>query len=271
MEPTTPQRGTTPSHDLDVRNDADYQARRAELDAIAAGFHPGRPIEPIGYHEAEQALWNDLCATLRTLHGHLAHPEIRHYARELGTGVDGLPPLAAVSAKLAADSSFRIEPVVGPPKPRALLTALSEGRLLVSLRLRHPTQLSEPDESDLVHALLGQGPALLHPELGDLYRRFGVAARNADRRGLLAIRRVFSCVLEHGAVEFDGTPRAIGATLLTSPGELRRFGSEPRTMPIDCEVMAELPCETTRSRDRWFVARDLESLRRDVEAWLARR
>lgn len=267
MEPTSRSPNQANTNHPALR-DPKHRERREEIAHLAADFSPNKPIANVDYTLAEHALWSDLCSTLRPLHARLVHPEVLHYARELTLPTDELPQFQAVNRSFKLEVGFRLEPLAGPVSAKEFLVALSEGRLIAPQFVRHAAQPFFSPESDVVHALIGHVPALLHPDLSDLYRRFGAAARNASDERLVQLERVFWWTMQYGLVTFDGTPRAFGAALLSSAQELQGFGDGPELLPMDLEVIASTPFDPTTPTPRLFVAPDWDTMRIDLESWL---
>ena len=123
-------------------------------------------------------------------------------------------------------------------------------------------------EPDVVHELVGHAASLMGPELAELNRAFGRAAREADKRELARIERAYWFTLEFGAVRETGTVKAIGAGLLSSVAELGGMLDGPELCPLDLDVAANTDYETTRTQDRLFVAESFDAMLAQLGAWL---
>ncbi|MBB01408.1 MAG: hypothetical protein CMJ47_02060 [Planctomyces sp.] len=82
------------------------------------------------------------------------------------------------------------------------------------------------------------------------------------------IERVYWFTVEFGLVEESGRPRALGAGLLSSVGELRACASTPELCPFDLDRIAASPYDPTRMQERLFVAPCTDRLVAETLSWL---
>lgn len=59
--------------------------------------------------------------------------------------------------------------------------------------------------------------------------------------------------MEFGLVEEDGKPKAVGAGLLSSGGELERFWREAQIVPFRAEEVIETDYDPTRYQETLYV------------------
>jgi phenylalanine-4-hydroxylase len=250
-------------------SDANYRARRDAIASAAARYVPGGPIPRVDYEPAEHAVWRAVWDRLAPRHAELVASPIQEVLREFALPRDRIPQLAEVSAVLTARTGFRMVPVTGLVPPRRFFTALADGEFLSTQYVRHASRPLYTPEPDVVHELVGHAATLADPRLAALNRRFGEACRLADPRDLERIERVYWFSLEFGVCLQSDRPRAVGAGLLSSAGELGRL-PRAKLRPWDLETIASTPYDTSDYQPSLFVAPSYEHMIADLEGWLPR-
>ena len=250
--------------------DPRYRARRDAIARVALGYRSGAPVPPIAYRPEEHALWGRVWRALRPLHGERAARELVPLAGVLGLGPGRLPQLAALNAELIPRSGFRMEPVAGLVCTREFLERLGQGVFLATQYLRHPARPLYTPEPDVVHEVVGHAASLLHPGIAALSRALGRAAAGASAAELERLGRLHWFTLEFGVVDERGAPRAVGAGLLSSPGELARFASAAELLDYDPGRAAETPYDPTDYQPRLFAAPSLAELVGRANRWVRR-
>ena len=112
--------------------------------------------------------------------------------------------------------------------------------------------------------------SLLHPGIAALSRALGRAAAGASAAELERLGRLHWFTLEFGVVDERGAPRAVGAGLLSSPGELARFASAAELLDYDPGRAAETPYDPTDYQPRLFAAPSLAELVGRANRWVRR-
>src|SRR5262245_9199411 len=237
--------------------DPDYRRRRDEIAALALAHRSGDEPPRVEYTAEEHALWRNVLARLAELHERWASATILRAERELVLASERIPQLAEVNALLAPRTSFRMEPVAGLVAARGFLEALARRTFLSTQYLRHPSRPFYTPEPDLIHELVGHAASLADPRIAALHRSFGIAARRArDARPLEGIDRLYWFTFEFGLVEEHGVPRALGAGLLSSTGELEAFSGRARLEPFRAEQVVEFDYDPTCYQETLFVLPD---------------
>ncbi|MCX5380996.1 phenylalanine 4-monooxygenase [Streptomyces sp. NBC_00091] len=221
--------------------DRAYRRRRAAIAAAAEAHRPGRPAPHVSYTEEEEATWRTALTRLGDLHTHLAAPEFLDAARALDLPADRIPQLDEVSVRLTALTGFRLEPAPGLVPLRRFYGSLADSCFRATQYLRHTARPLYSPEPDVLHELVGHANALAHPRFAALYRLAGqAAARMESGQGLDLVSKVFWFTLESGVLAAPDGPRAYGASILSSSGELGQFrGAEIRRLDIDSVARAE--------------------------------
>ncbi len=107
--------------------------------------------------------------------------------------------------------------------------------------MRHPDAPLYTPEPDLIHEVIGHGHLLADPQLAEVNRLAGEAARRAETpEALQLVADVFWFTMEFGVLREDGASSARTAPgLLSSYGEIEEFRSA-EIRPLDFAQMATL-------------------------------
>jgi len=205
-------------------SDAGYRERRNAIAAAAVDWLPGEPVPTIDYSDEEHAVWKLVAAELAAKHRRLAPTEIVEAGERLGLPVDHVPQLAEVTDLLASHSGFRYQPAAGLVPLRDFYGSLADRVFWSTQYLRHPSQPLYTPEPDVVHEVIGHATTLASPRLAALYTVAGEAARRVESPDALEfVSKVFWFSLEFGVLRESGDPKAYGAGLLSSYGEIEEF------------------------------------------------
>ncbi|MCZ6599067.1 MAG: phenylalanine 4-monooxygenase [Planctomycetota bacterium] len=245
-----------------------YRARRNEIARIALEYETGDPVPEVAYTDEEHGVWREVWRHLGLLHERWACREYMAYARRLDFDRSRIPQLADLNPLLQRATGFEMEPVAGLVSARTFLEYLSRRIFLSTQYIRHPSTPLYTPEPDVVHELVGHAASLMHPGLADLNEALGRAALAAEDGTLVALERIYWYTLEFGAVEEEGEVKAFGAGLLSSFGELGRFGTEAELVPWDLDRMAATPYDPTDYQPLVFVGPSYREMVAELLAWL---
>ncbi|MBM4366772.1 MAG: phenylalanine 4-monooxygenase [Deltaproteobacteria bacterium] len=248
--------------------DAAYRARRDAIAAIALRHEAGGMVEDAPYVEEEHEVWRTVWGALAPLHQQRVCREILELQEVLPLGPSEIPQLASLNGRLFASSGFRMEPVAGLVSARTFMQHLGRQVFLSTQYIRHHSRPFYTPEPDVVHELVGHAATLAHPAIAELNRLLGLAASEANEAEMSRLDRVYWYTLEFGLVAENGEPRAFGAGLLSSAGELRDFATHAQLRPWDLDIMAQTPFDPTRYQDVLFVAPTFTRLLVDLSTWV---
>lgn len=249
-----------------------YRARRDAIARLARDWDGGA-IPIATYTEDEHRVWREVWAKLGPLHEHRVARELLELQREFPIDRERIPQLAEISARLQPRTGFRMVPVEGLVPPRRFFSLLRDRVFNATQYVRHPSRPLYTPEPDVIHELVGHAATLAHPRLAAINHKFGEAAATGDRRLLARLERVYWFTLEFGVCEEDGAPKAYGAGLLSSLGELERAtkpGGTPglELRPWALAVIAERDYDTSNYQPELFVAPSFAQMLDDLDAWL---
>jgi phenylalanine-4-hydroxylase len=242
----------------DVANaPAAYWTRREEIATLAAG--PNSPAALIDYTEVEHGVWSSVAATLRPLWDRYASTGVLDARDRLDLPTDRVPQLAEVDAWLRPLTGFGYCAVAGLLPAEEFFQTLAQRVFPSTQYLRWEGSPVYTPEPDVIHEVQGHGNCLACPEIAELHRLAGaVVGRLQDKRARLAIADVFWFTVEFGVVRESGVPKAYGAGLLSSPGELEWFGEHADIRPIDIVEMASTTYDIHHYQPVLFEGRSLQ-------------
>ncbi len=205
----------------------------------------------------ENALWAMLRAELEPLHARSACRAIRD--THVALPRDRIPSLEEVTALVRPHTGFVLRPVDGLVPSREFLGALAHGVFSSTTTIRDARTPHYTPEPDVVHEFIGHAASLAHPEIAELNRMIGRAAQGCDDDALVALERFYWFTLEFGLIEEDGEPKALGAGLLSSVAEMKRF-AHVTLRPFHRDEITATPFSTTAMQDVLFVAPSLDAI-----------
>ena len=250
-------------------NDPAYRERRNSIATAALEWEPGEPVPEIAYTEAEQEVWRTVCRELEPKHERYACRAFRDAVAALGLPRDRIPQLSEVTAGLRPLTRFEYVPAAGIVPLDEFYGSLADRRFHSTQYVRHHDAPLYTPEPDLIHEVIGHGHLLADPQMAELNRLAGDAARRATTdEALQLVADVFWFTIEFGVLREDGELRAYGAGILSSYGEIEEFrGMEIR--PLDFQAMATIDYDITKYQPVLFCADSVGHLVDAVGAFFA--
>jgi phenylalanine-4-hydroxylase len=240
--------------------DPEYRRRRNQIAAGALGWDPPQPIPYVAYTDEEQQGWRTVCGELAAKHERLACAEYRDAIAKLALPADRIPQLDEVSARLSPLTGFHYHPAAGLVAFDQFYGSLADGVFHSTQYVRHHARPLYTPEPDLIHEVIGHGGTLASPRFAELNQLAGRAARRLETQpGREFFAKVFWFTIEFGVLYEHGEPRAYGAGLLSSYGEIEEFrGAEIR--PLDIAEMGVREYDITRYQPILYAADGIEHL-----------
>jgi phenylalanine-4-hydroxylase len=248
--------------------DAEYRARRNAIARVALEYEPGSPVPDVDYTEEEQGVWRTIWKALEPAHQEYACSKYLQCARRLDLSRQRIPQMREVSAKVQANSGFRLEPVAGLVQPRVFLESLAEGVFLCTQYIRHHSRPLYTPEPDLVHEIIGHAVTLASESLAELNSLVGEAVRRTTAAPALEkLARLYWFTLEFGVLREDGKVKAYGAGLLSSAGELAQM-HKAELRPLDLDAAAEQHYDPTNYQPVLFCANSFSEMYEQLRDYL---
>jgi phenylalanine-4-hydroxylase len=240
--------------------DPEYRARRNHIAARALRWEPGDPIPHVEYSGNEQAVWRTVCTELAAKHERLACVEYRQAMERLALPTDHIPQLDEVTAALEPLTGFGYHPAAGLVPFDQFYGSLADGIFHSTQYVRHHARPLYTPEPDLIHEVIGHGGLLASPQLAELNRLAGQAARRLETKaGRDFFAHVFWFSIEFGVLWENGELRAYGAGLLSSYGEIEEF-RDAEIRPLDVAAMGLQAYDITHYQPILFAADGIERL-----------
>jgi phenylalanine-4-hydroxylase len=238
--------------------DQAYRARRNTIAAAALDWQPGDPLPVIDYTDDEHRVWQLVTGELRAKHRRLAPSEVVSAGEQLGLPDDHIPQLSEVNALLAPHTGFRYQPAAGLVPLAEFYGSLADGAFWSTQYIRHASLPLYTPEPDVVHEVIGHATTLASPRLAALYRAAGGAARRCTTpEALEFVSKVFWFSLEFGVLREHGRPKAYGAGLLSSYGEIEEFVNADLRR-LDIPLMGTVTYDITHYQPVLFCGESLE-------------
>ena len=237
--------------------DAAYRERRNQIAQIAYEHQPGTPVPDAPYTQEENKLWGTILELLVPVHKEWACREFLEYWDKLNFPKNKIPQMQEVTALLTSLGGFRFEPVCGLVMPKTFLVELKRDVMLATQYVRHNAQPAFTPEPDVVHEIVGHGAMLVEPKFVAVNRLFGKVADTSGDIMTEKLIRLYWWSIEFGLVKENKKPKAIGAGLLSSIGELSSINEHPHR-PFNPEVMAETDFDPTQTQPFYFCAESSE-------------
>jgi phenylalanine-4-hydroxylase len=218
------------------------------------------------YTVEEHALYRRLFQRQAKLVPQYACPEWIDAIAGLDAGAQ-IPRFADVSSKLRSKTGWEIVAVPGLIPDDAFFTHLANRRFPVTVWLRRPEEFDYIVEPDVFHDFFGHVPLLFDPVYAyhlHEYGKGGLKAMRLDAVGMLS--RLYWYTIEFGLIKVDNQPKAYGAGLLSSGGELRYSVEDPapRRVAFDLERILRTEYRIDRYQDTYFVIDSFEQLMRET-------
>ncbi|MBL7775299.1 MAG: phenylalanine 4-monooxygenase [Saprospiraceae bacterium] len=192
-----------------------------------------------------------------------ACPEFFTGLQALGFSAAEVPTLPALSARLNAQSGWRIQRVPGIVDAGDFLDLLARQIFPSTYFLRNMAQLDYLEEPDMFHDLFGHLPLLAHPEFSTFYQRLGLLGRCFRQQpgALERIERFYWYTVEFGLVAAGEAVRIYGSGLLSSFGESRQiFQPGVDIRPFCLKDILELPFDKSQMQPVYYAVPDFEFL-----------
>ncbi|WP_251091744.1 phenylalanine 4-monooxygenase [Streptomyces sp. Caat 7-52] len=241
-------------------SDPDYLSRRRAIGAVARGHRVGDPYPPVDYSAREETTWRTVHRALWTAQGEHACRAALDAREHAPVPADHIPQHAEVGAHLRHLTGFRFTLAGGVVENKRFLGSMADGWFHAVQFVRHPAVPLFTPEPDVIHDVFGHGIHLASPAFADVYRLIGRAAMGVEREDVLQmISDVYWFTLEYGVIDECGTPKAYGAALLSSYGEISRLGAA-RIRPLDIDAMLTTTYDIRGYQPVLFSARSLDEV-----------
>jgi len=241
-------------------NDPEYRERRNAIAAAALEWEPGAPIPQIDYTEAEHDVWRTVCRELAPKHEKYACRAFREAVAALDLPRDRIPQLNEVTDGLKPLTGFEYVPAAGIVPLDEFYGSLADRLFHSTQYVRHHDAPLYTPEPDLIHEVIGHGNLLADPQVAEVNRLAGEAARRCETdAGLQFVADVFWFTIEFGVLHEEGELCAYGAGILSSYGEIEEFRAM-EIRPIDFHEMGTIEYDITKYQPVLFGAESFDHM-----------
>ncbi|MFI9066437.1 phenylalanine 4-monooxygenase [Streptomyces sp. NPDC053429] len=241
-------------------SDTRYLRRRGAIAARARGHRVGDPSPPVNYMEAEERIWRLVHQALWTAQREHACRAVLDARGEAPIPADHIPQHGEVGSHLRRLTGFDFTLAGGVVENKRFLGSMADGYFHAVQFVRHPAVPLFTPEPDVIHDVFGHGIHLAAPAFADIYRLIGQAAmRVEDEDVLQMISDVYWFTLEYGILDEGGQPKAYGAALLSSYGEIRRL-RQSRIRPLSIAAILATEYDICGYQPVLFSARCLDEV-----------
>jgi phenylalanine-4-hydroxylase len=212
------------------------------------------------YTEQDHQVWAALYA--------MQWPNMAEHASQIF--LDGFPRLQLDPQRLPdpAEVSERLERLTGWTlgdaqneylNPDEWFEHITARRFPVTNYIRGPHELEFTPMPDLFHEYFGHLGFFADRRFADIAQLFGPLYAHADERQKLEISRLWWFTTEFGLIREGGRLKALGAGLISSPGELKKaFAADTPRVPFDIRRAAETPSAVYQMHTVYFIVESLD-------------
>jgi phenylalanine-4-hydroxylase len=244
-----------------------YRERRNEIASLSIGHKAGDPIPRIEYTDQEHEVWRVVARELRPKHERFGCEQFVAAMEELQLPTDHIPQLGEVTERLKPLTGFSYESVAGLAPVRDFYGAFRDRNFFSTQYIRHHSVPLYTPEPDIVHEVIGHANQIADPRFADIYEEVGKAvARTESSEALGFLSKVFWFTLEFGVVFEKGEPKAYGAGILSSFGELDVF-QQAEIRPLDFPEMGTMHYDITHYQPVLYSARSFDELTEQLTAF----
>ncbi|MFF1496992.1 phenylalanine 4-monooxygenase [Streptomyces sp. NPDC058304] len=240
--------------------DPRYLRRRGAIAARARSHRVGDPSPPVNYSEAEEQTWRIVHQALWTAQREHACRAVLDARGQAPIPADHIPQHGEVGSHLRRLTGFDFTLAGGVVENKRFLGSMADGYFHAVQFVRHPAVPLFTPEPDVIHDVFGHGIHLASPAFADIYRLIGQAAMRVESKDVLQmISDVYWFTLEYGVLDEGGDPKAYGAALLSSYGEIRRL-RRSRIRPLNIRAILATEYDICGYQPVLFSARCLNEV-----------
>lgn len=241
-------------------SDPAYRARRNEIASLSMGYSSGDPIPQVEYTDVEHGVWKIVSKELVPKHNQYACRAFLEGKEALQLPSDHIPQLDEVTRHLSPITGFQYQPVAGLAPLREFYSSFANHMFFSTQYIRHHSVPLYTPEPDIIHEVIGHANQLTNEKFAAIYDEVGKAVlRTATREALEFLSRVFWFTMEFGVIYENGEPKAYGAGILSSFGELDVF-QQATIRSLDFKEMGTMEYDITHYQPLLYSVKSMDEL-----------
>lgn len=230
----------------------------------------GEKIPRVQYTPEEKQTWKAIYNRLTSMYPEFACSQMNYVLPLLqdncGYGETSIPQLQDISDFIKDTTGFRLRPVSGLLSSRDFLNGLAFRVFHSTQYIRHHSKPFYTPEPDIVHELMGHVPLFADHDFADFSQEIGLASLGASEEDVKKLATLYWFTVEFGICKQEGNPKAYGAGLLSSFGELEYAikSGKPDLRPLEPSKTCTQEYPITTFQPVYFVAESFERVKEQV-------
>lgn len=186
---------------------------------------------------------------------------------QLGFTAEAIPQVCDVNARLGQLTGAGVEPVAALIPQDEFSTLLSNRRFPVATFIRRPEHLDYIEEPDIFHEVFGHCPMLCDVEFCRFMERFGALALSLPADDVKILFRLWWFIVEFGMIQEDGSLKAFGAGIMSSPSEAKHAAAGGADiLPFDLLTIFRTDYRIDIVQPVYFAIESFEQLAASLDA-----
>jgi phenylalanine-4-hydroxylase len=216
----------------------------------------------IPYSAEENAIWRDLMKRQIPMLNGRACPQWFGALDEMNFPKNRVPQLKHISEVLQKHTGWSVSAVPALIGFTEFFQLLANKQFPVATFIRRREDFDYLQEPDIFHEVFSHTPPLTDHRFASFVEAYGKAGLAADPKDHAMLARLFWFSVEFGLVNTEEGPRAYGAGLMSSPGELvYAIESEiPQRKPFDPVDVLRTPYRIDIYQPIYFVIDSFDQL-----------
>lgn len=174
---------------------------------------------------------------------------------------DKIPQIPSLNKKLQPLEGWSISPVPALIQPQEFYELMAQKKFPAATFVRVPEELDYIMEPDIFHEIYGHTPLLTDNVITTFMYEFAKLALKADKKYRRQLFRLFWFTIEFGMIKEKGSPKALGAGILSSIGETKYCVSEKCIhKPFNLEDILRTSYRIDIMQPLYFVLDDVKDL-----------
>lgn len=188
-------------------------------------------------------------------------------AARLNLTADAVPQVRDIDARLAKISGAGVKGVAALIPQDEFSTLLSQRKFPVATFIRTREDMDYLEEPDIFHEAFGHCPMMTNEAFCQFMERFGALALDLGEDYSAHLFRLFWFTVEFGMIRENGTLKAFGAGIMSSPAEaMHATSGTPDLVDFDLMTVLRTPYRIDIIQPVYFVIDSFEQLADSLKA-----